>query len=99
VQPADDAVTFVLDVLVRDHEGRPLWVVDTKYKNASTPSPEDVAQIVAYATAVHATEAVLVYPRNMKWTARIGSVHVRALGVDLAADVQSVTEVLAAELL
>jgi 5-methylcytosine-specific restriction enzyme subunit McrC len=83
LQPAGDAVTFVLDILVRDGNGRPIRVIDTKYKDATAPAPEDVAQVVAYATAVGAPEAVLVYPCKIHWTAQLPTVRVRALGVPL----------------
>ncbi|MCW5831675.1 MAG: hypothetical protein KIS78_04380 [Labilithrix sp.] len=99
IQPAGDTLAFVLDVLVRDASGRPLRVVDTKYKNTKTPSNDDVTQVVAYATAVGATEAVLVYPSSLNWTAQIGPVHVRTLGVRLDDDLGAVADILASELL
>jgi 5-methylcytosine-specific restriction enzyme subunit McrC len=99
VQPAGDTVTFVLDILVRDAHGRPLRVVDTKYKNAKSPSTDDVAQVVAYATALRTTEAVLVYPSPVDWTAQIGPVRVRTLGVRLDENLDVAADVLAQELL
>jgi len=104
VQPDGDALTFVLDILVRDSLGRPLRVIDTKYKNASAPSNDDVAQVVAYATAIGAPEAVLVYPRPMSWSASVGpvhvrTVHVRTLGVRLDDDLRAAADLIAAQLL
>jgi hypothetical protein len=73
--------------------------VDTKYKNTRRPSTADVAQVVAYATAVGATEAVLVYPSPFDWTAKIGPVGVRTLGVRLDDDLELAADVLARGLL
>lgn len=99
LQLSGDAITFVLDILVRDRSGRPLRVVDTKYKHATAPSFDDVAQVVAYATAVHATEAVLVYPVPFEWTAMIGPIRVRTVGIRLDGDVNDAADVLSRELL
>ncbi len=99
VQPAGDEVTFVLDLLVRDSSGKAMRVIDTKYKDVSSPSPDDVAQVVAYATAVGATEAVLVYPRVVNWAAMVGPVKVRMVGLPLDGDVTSAAGSLAGVLL
>jgi hypothetical protein len=57
--------------LTIDRNGRPVVVVDAKWKRrASCPVvTEDVYQVIAYATALGARRAVLVYPgrRDRVW--------------------------------
>jgi hypothetical protein len=81
--------------MIRDERGKPLRVVDVKYKNVSAPSAEDVAQVVTYATAVRANEAVLVFPHPIRWSAMVGPIHVRAVGVRLDDDLSIAAEQLA----
>ncbi len=61
-------------------------VMDTKYKAAARADMADVAQVVAYAQAKGATEALLIYPQPLvtPLDAMIGDIHVRTLafGVD-----------------
>jgi hypothetical protein len=45
--------------------GEILCVLDTKYKDTTTPATDDVAQIVAYAEKMGCQEAILVYPRGL----------------------------------
>ncbi|MCB0114675.1 MAG: hypothetical protein KDD84_11315, partial [Caldilineaceae bacterium] len=75
--------SFVVDMVVYNAEtGAPRAVLDTKYKAAGAgPSAADLAQVVAYATAKQATEAILVYPTapTRPFDERIGPVRVRAL--------------------
>ena len=72
-------------------DNRVRQVLDTKYKlPTSTPATDDIAQVLAYAQAKGATEAVLVYPAQLRQPldVRIGEVRVRsatfALDGDLA---------------
>ena len=60
----DTKVEFRIDLLLTDrHTGKPLCLLDTKYKAASSPSAGDVQQVIAYAKALGCREAVLVYPK------------------------------------
>jgi 5-methylcytosine-specific restriction enzyme subunit McrC len=58
------------DVVV-ERGGRAVTVVDAKWKRGAGPPlvPEDIYQVLAYATALGARRAVLVYPgrRNRAW--------------------------------
>ena len=57
---------FDIDLVLRDiSTGEILCVLDTKYKDTTTPSPGDIAQIVAYAERMGCQEAILVYPRSL----------------------------------
>ena len=60
----DTKVEFRIDLLLTDrHTGKPLCLLDTKYKAASSPSAGDVQQVIAYAKVLGCREAVLVYPK------------------------------------
>jgi 5-methylcytosine-specific restriction enzyme subunit McrC len=53
-----------MDLVVSDRSfGRPVIVLDVKYKDSDTPSNADVYQVVAYANALGVRDAWLVYPR------------------------------------
>lgn len=54
---------FEIDLVIYDATSHPRCVMDTKYKvPTSTPASDDVAQVLAYAQAKGAAEAVLIYP-------------------------------------
>jgi 5-methylcytosine-specific restriction enzyme subunit McrC len=87
-------IGYRIDLLLYDEEGRPVAVLDTKYKRDVLPSSDDVAQVVAYATKKGCREAVLVYP----WTLgegkvfQVGEVRVRSLGFPLEGDMETAGE-------
>ncbi len=59
-------VDFRLDLVIKDREtNRPLCLLDTKYKAASSPSADDVQQVIAYAKVLGCQEAILVYPKAL----------------------------------
>jgi 5-methylcytosine-specific restriction enzyme subunit McrC len=92
---------FRADILVFDAQtGQPLWVLDTKYKRDATPAAADIAQVVAYATAFGAPEAVLIYPssRGVVVPITIGGIRVRTIAFDLDGDLQQAGERFAAAL-
>src|SRR5690606_37974024 len=74
---------FAIDVVLYSRQtGQPWAVLDTKYKApATTPTADDVAQVVAYATAKGCKEAILVYPVELRrpFDELIGDVRVRSL--------------------
>jgi 5-methylcytosine-specific restriction enzyme subunit McrC len=84
------AVEFEPDFVLSDEAGRARLVIDAKYKGAATPDPSDVQQVVAYATALHCVEAVLVYPQPLtaRLDIRVGPVRVRSAYVDLSRAIQ-----------
>jgi 5-methylcytosine-specific restriction enzyme subunit McrC len=49
------------DILCRDEAGRPVVVIDTKYKEEDRATPQDVQQVVAYCSALGLRDAVLLY--------------------------------------
>jgi 5-methylcytosine-specific restriction enzyme subunit McrC len=54
------AVSMRPDVVVRDHEGAPITIVDAKWKTGSVSS-EDVYQLTSYILAME-TDGALVFP-------------------------------------
>jgi 5-methylcytosine-specific restriction endonuclease McrBC regulatory subunit McrC len=54
-----DRAQFRADLAIRDSvTDEPLIVLDTKYKRHARPAADDLAQVVAYATAWGTTDAV-----------------------------------------
>jgi 5-methylcytosine-specific restriction enzyme subunit McrC len=79
-------VVFEPDFVLSDITGRAKVVIDAKYKGAAGVDPSDVQQVVAYATALRCTEAVLVYPQPIddRLDILVGPVHVRSAHIDLS---------------
>ncbi|HXF64306.1 MAG TPA: hypothetical protein VNK95_21940 [Caldilineaceae bacterium] len=92
VNNAQAGLHFAIDLVVTDAQGRPRWVLDTKYKTpASGPDGADVAQVLAYAQVQGAPEAVLVYPAPLAqpldvW---VNGVRVRTLAYRLDGDLET----------
>ena len=58
--------TITPDLVLEDEVGRPLAVLDTKYKTPLQPAPEDVYQVAFYASnGLGCGRAVLVYPQPL----------------------------------
>jgi 5-methylcytosine-specific restriction enzyme subunit McrC len=58
-----NGLAFAIDVVLRDRaSGVVRCVLDTKYKRVSAASTDDIAQVVAYAKAMHCHDAILAYP-------------------------------------
>lgn len=72
-------------VLSARASGRVLAVMDTKYKASATPTSDDIAQIVAYAEALRARRAVLIYPQQSATPldAQVGSIRVQRMAFAL----------------
>jgi 5-methylcytosine-specific restriction enzyme subunit McrC len=84
-----NAPSFEIDLVLYDTaSAEALCVMDTKYKEASVPSPDDFAQVVAYAKAKGCHEAVLVYPSALSkpLDAGVGGIRVRSLVFSLDGD-------------
>ncbi|MCX6048113.1 MAG: restriction endonuclease [Chloroflexi bacterium] len=81
---------FEIDLVVYAKEtGQVRWVMDTKYRAPEVmPSPDEVAQVVAYAEAKGADEAILIYPIPLArpLDQRIGQIRVRSLTFALDRD-------------
>lgn len=87
-----DQLHFEIDLVVYEtgHSGAPRYVLDTKYKAASGPITEDIAQVIAYAQATGCRQAVLVYPTPLdrpldSW---VGDIRVRSLTFALSGDLE-----------
>jgi len=83
------SLTFRLDlVLYQCDTGRPVCVLDTKYKAGGSPSQDDIFQIVTYAKLKNCQEDILVYPirHNPPLDVYIGDVHVRGLAFRIDGD-------------
>lgn len=85
--PLNSEQRFAIDlVLYEAHSGAVRCVMDTKYKAAARADTADVAQVVAYAEAKGATEALLIYPQPLAapLDVMVGNIHVRTLtfGID-----------------
>lgn len=78
-------VPYRMDILLTDRDsGRPLMVLDTKYKDVRSPKAEDVAQVVSYAVRLGAPNAMLIYPgRGAPYDFRVGDVAVTSAFVSL----------------
>lgn len=76
-------------------------VLDTKYKVAEKPSPEDFNQVVVYALSQEVTEAILVYPflpRGQNSTKTKNGITVRMLGFPLDGDLDQAGHTLLQEM-
>ena len=82
---------FQIDLVLYDEQGRAISVLDTKYKAPSSPSADDVAQVVAYAEAKGCRDAVLLYPIPLSSPIDllVGDVRVRSLHFPLDGDLDA----------
>jgi 5-methylcytosine-specific restriction enzyme subunit McrC len=96
VYDAAEKLYFTIDLVIRDRvSGAVRWVLDTKYKAPTQgPATEDLAQVIAYAEATGAAEAILVYPAPLAHPldAQIGHVRVRTLTFSLDRPVEEAGE-------
>lgn len=86
---------FRIDLVLYDSATQQaLAVMDTKYKRTKYPSPDDIQQIVTYATAKKCREAVLVYPSSntQRLDQQIGDIRVRSLVFRLDGDIEQAGE-------
>lgn len=82
-------MAFQVDLVLRAGErGRPLAVLDTKYKRGNEPLGEDLQQVVAYAVQMGTRNAVLVYPSAVTRArrVRVGQVVVDVVSFALEGD-------------
>jgi len=86
---SEDGLRFEIDLVIYERGADAArCVVDTKYKAPDQPSPDDIAQVIAYAQAKGCTEAILAYPRPLPkpLVTVIGGIRVRSLGFELDGD-------------
>ena len=64
-------------VLVERETRRTRCVIDAKYSGEAKPLAREVAQVVAYATALGCRDALLIYPQTLPAHRRVGAVRMR----------------------
>ncbi|WP_420642249.1 McrC family protein [Candidatus Leptofilum sp.] len=62
---ANDELRFQIDLTLYGENGRPLAVLDTKYKTPDKPSQADISQVITYAKAKRCHHACLIYPQPL----------------------------------
>ena len=100
IDPQGD-IRFRIDiVLYKAATGDAVCVLDTKYKTASKPVADDVAQVVAYAEAKGCQSAVLIYPGLLATLSdiQVGGVQVRSMNFDLSGDLEEAGRLLLQQL-
>lgn len=86
-----DRIQFKTDIILYGtSNGKPSYILDTKYKIPTSPSSDDVAQVIAYAVSKQCQEVVLVYPTSLKYPLNkpLGNIRVRSLTFSLDGDLQ-----------
>ncbi len=82
----NDELRFQIDLTLYGENGRPLAVLDTKYKIPDKPSQADISQVITYAKAKGCEHALLIYPQSLPQPLNltIGDVrlHTLAFGLD-----------------
>ncbi len=89
------ALQFRIDMLLLDGAtGEARYVLDTKYKTHGSPGSDDVAQVVAYATAKRCKEAILIYPARLgsPLDDKVGDIRVRSLTFPVDGDLDQAGE-------
>ena len=85
-----DELRFQIDLTLYGENGRPLAVLDTKYKIPDKPSPADVSQVITYAKAKDCHHAMLIYPQPLPQplSVQVGDVQLQTLtfGLDESLD-------------
>ena len=87
---------FDIDLVLYDENGRSWGVLDTKYKTPIKPDSADVHQIIAYAKAKQATNAILIYPTPLEspLDIQLDDINIRTLSFSLEGDMQKSGEFL-----
>jgi 5-methylcytosine-specific restriction enzyme subunit McrC len=82
---------FKIDIVLSNEKTNlAMYILDTKYKSDERPKAQDIAQVVAYASAKHCKEAVLIYPTHLSNPVYeyVGDIRVRSIGFALEADLE-----------
>ena len=87
----DNDFRFDIDLVLYDENGRSRAVLDTKYKTEPKPAAADIHQIIAYAKAKRAPQAILIYPTPLKTPLHIqlDDIWIHTLSFSLADDLQT----------
>ena len=84
-------LSFKIDLVLYDSEsGRPLCVLDTKYKTGEKPNTDDVAKAVTYAEMKRCRKAFLIYPAPLSepYEGLFGSIRVKSSTFSLSGDLE-----------
>jgi 5-methylcytosine-specific restriction enzyme subunit McrC len=94
-------VSFQADLVIYEvQSGAVRYVLDTKYKNVAGPSPDDIAQVTAYAHFKQSPEAILIYPAPHRHLhIQRSQIRVRSLTFALAGDLEAAGQEFLSELL
>lgn len=96
-------VEFVVDLVLYDAvKDRPVSVLDTKYKRPTTPSSDDIEQVVAYAVSKRCGDAALIYPVALEKpldTCVGGQVNVKSQAFELDGDLDEAGTMLRSQLI
>jgi 5-methylcytosine-specific restriction enzyme subunit McrC len=82
---------FNIDLVLSDvYTGKPICVLDTKYKTKEGPDVSDIAQVVTYAEVRGCPHAILVYPQPLfePLDVKLGDIRVQSLTFPLAGDLE-----------
>jgi 5-methylcytosine-specific restriction enzyme subunit McrC len=86
-----ETLHFEIDLVLSDAStGKPICVLDTKYKADDGPSQSDVAQVVTYAQMKSCRRAVLIYPVPLPQPLNhtLGDIHLRSMTFGLQGDLE-----------
>ena len=82
----DRNIFFKMDiVLYNSFDKSVTCIIDTKYKNAKSPSMSDISQIVTYALSKECDEAILLYPTDQidEIDQQLNNIRIRSLSFSL----------------
>ncbi|BAY64820.1 McrBC 5-methylcytosine restriction system component-like protein [Calothrix brevissima NIES-22] len=77
---------FILDILFCDSAGKPLAVLDTKYKAPEKAANSDIHQMISYANTTNSQQAFLVYPIDLKQPLNIKSNDIQVSSLTFSLD-------------
>jgi 5-methylcytosine-specific restriction enzyme subunit McrC len=85
-----DELRFQIDLTLYGENGRPLAVLDTKYKTPDKPSQADISQVITYAKAKGCQHALLIYPQPLAQPLHVSvgdvQLHTLSFGLDQPLD-------------
>lgn len=87
----NDELRFQIDLTLYGENGRPLAVLDTKYKIPDKPNQADINQVITYAKAKGCHHALLIYPQPLPQPLNVSvgdvQLHTITFGIDEPLDV------------
>jgi 5-methylcytosine-specific restriction enzyme subunit McrC len=89
---ANAELTYRIDLFLKDRKsGRPIAILDTKYKATELPIESDIQQVIAYAVETGVRHAVLVYPNSRSHAVKVqsGNITVRSLPFDISSELDA----------